>query len=134
MTHQPLFRINHTHPCVPCTLSRLLLPTLSLVVNLLHLVNPFTVRFAEDMPVARLPVLGKDRVVTIPIAGQARRVKAVHEIGYENGSFVFVRHTHKRHTTLTMSLSVRRVVERKDRTIALVRRRRGDSAFLVFVD
>ena len=86
------------------------------------------------MPVARSPVLGKDRVVTIPIAGQARpgRAKAVHETDYENGSFVFVRHTYNMHTTLGMS--VRRVVERKDRTIALVRRRGGDSAFLVFVD
>ena len=84
----------------------------------MHLVDPFTVRFTEDMSVARSPVLGKDRVVTIPIAGQARRVKAVHNLtDYENGSFVFVRHTHNRHTTLRMS--VLRVIERKDRTIAL---------------
>ena len=66
------------------------------------------------MPFARSPVLGKDRVVTIPIAGQARRVKAVHETDYESGSLVFVLHTHNRHTTLRMS--VRRVVERKDRS------------------
>ena len=108
------------------------MPTLSLVVNLLHAVDPFTIRLTEDITVARSPVLGKDRMVTIPITGQARRVKAVHKTDYENGSFVFVRHTDNRHTTLRMS--VRRVVERKDRTIALVRRRGGDSAFLVFVD
>jgi hypothetical protein len=110
---QPFFPINHTHPCIPCTLSRLLLPTLSLVVNnpwdtrrirpADNFVDPFTVRFAEDMPVARSPVL--DRMLTIPMAGQAqttirRRVKVVHKTDYEDGSFVFVRHTPKRPTTL----------------------------------
>ena len=87
------------------------MPTLSLVVNLLHLVDPFIVRFTDDMPVARSLGLGKDRAVMIHIA---RRVKAVHETNYESRSFVFVRHTDNRHTTLR--ISVRRVVERKDRS------------------
>ena len=47
-----------------------------------------------------MAVLGKDRMLTIPIAGQARRVKAVHRTNYENESFVFVRCTPDRPTTL----------------------------------
>jgi hypothetical protein len=69
-----------------------------------NFVDPFTVRFAADMPVARSPVLDQDedhRVVTIPMAGQAqtpirRRVKVVHKTDYENGSFVFDRRTPNR--------------------------------------
>ena len=87
-----------------------------------NFVDLVTIRFAEDMPVARSPVLGKDRMVTIPIAGQARRVNAVHKTNYENGSLVFVRRTPNRPTTLRRSessrrrMSVRRVVEKNDRS------------------
>jgi hypothetical protein len=73
-----------------------------------HSVDPFTVRFAEDMPVARPPVLDQDedyRMATIPMAGQAqtpihRRVKVVQKADYENGSFIFARRTPKRPTGL----------------------------------
>jgi hypothetical protein len=71
-------------------------------------IDPFTVRFAGDMPVARSPVLDQDedhRMVTIPMAGQAqtpirRRVKVVHKTDYEDRSFIFVRRTPNRPTTL----------------------------------
>ena len=87
-----------------------------------NFVDPFAVRFAEDMPVARSPVLDQDedhRMVTIPVAGQAqtpirRRVKVVHKTDYENGSFVFVRRTPNRPTTLRSPPPLRqkrRVVE-----------------------
>ena len=92
-----------------------------------NFVDPFTVRFAEDMPVARSPVLDQDedyRMVTIPMAGQAqtpirRRVKAVQKTNYEDGSFVFVRRTPNRPTTLRSPpplLQKRRVVEEENVT------------------
>ena len=58
-----------------------------------NFVDLLTIRFAQDVPVARSPVLGRDR---IPIAGQTKRVKAVHKTNYENRSFVFVRPTPNR--------------------------------------
>ena len=92
---------------MPCALSHLLLPTLSLVVNLLHqpfatdtrhirpadkIVDSFTFHFGESVLVARSPVPDQDenhKIVTIHIAGQAqtpirRRVKAVHKTNYED--------------------------------------------------
>ena len=79
------------------------------------------------MPVARSPVLDQDedhRMVTIPVAGQAqtpirRRVKVVHKSDYENGSFVFVRRTPNRPTTLKSPPPLRqkrRVVEEENVT------------------
>ena len=57
-----------------------------------NFVDPFT----EDMPVARvasMAALGKDRMLTIPIAGQARRVKAVHrQTTRMDPSFSFAAH------------------------------------------
>ena len=88
-----------------------------------NFVDPFTVRFAEDMPVARLPVLDQDedhRMVTIP-TDQAqtpirRRVRVVHKTDYEDGSsFSFC--TPNRPTTLRGPLqSKRRVVEMENVT------------------
>ena len=92
-----------------------------------NFVDPYTVRFAEDTSVARSPVLDQDedhRMVTVPMAGQAqtpirRRVKVVQKTGYENGSFVFVRRTPNRPTTLRSPSPLRhkrRVVEDDDVT------------------
>ena len=63
-------------------------------------------------------------MVTIPVAGQAqtpirRRVKVVHKTDYENGSFVFVRRTPNRPTTLKSPPPLRqkrRVVEEENVT------------------
>ena len=86
-----------------------------------NFVDPVAVRFAEDMPVARSPVLGQDEdhMMTIPKAGQAqtpirRRVKVAHKTDYENGTFVFVRRTPNRPTALRSPPPLRRVVEDDD--------------------
>ena len=88
-------------------------------------VDAVRVRFAKDMPVTRSPVLIQDedqKMVTIPKAGLARtpirrRVKAVTMPDCEDGSFVFVRHTPRRPTTLRSPPPLRhkrRVVEDED--------------------
>ena len=94
-----------------------------------HMADTFVdaarVRFAKDMPVARSPVLIQDEdqnMVTIHKAGEAqtpirRRVKAVTKPDYVDGTFVFVRHTPRRPTTLRSPPPVRqrrRVVEDED--------------------
>ena len=92
-------------------------------------VDPLAVRFAENMPVARSPVLDQDkdqRMITIPMAGQAqtpvrRRVKVANKTDsdYENKFFVFARRTPDRPTALRSSPPLRRkrkVVEDDDIT------------------
>ena len=85
-----------------------------------NFVDSVTVRFADDMPVARSPVLDQD-MITIHKAGQAqtpirRRVKVVHKTDYENDTFVFVRRTPDRPTALRSPPPLRRVVEDDDVT------------------
>ena len=79
-------------------------------------VDPLAVRFAEEIPVGRSPVLDQDedqRMVTIPMPGQVRtpvrrRVKVANKTDYENKFFVFVRRTPDRPTALRSPPPLRR--------------------------
>ena len=90
-------------------------------------VDPFAVRFAGDMPVARSSALDQNedhKMTTVPMAGQAqtpirRRVRVVQKTDYENGSFVFVRRTPNKPTAPRSPPPLwhkRRVVEDDDVT------------------
>jgi hypothetical protein len=84
-----------------------------------NFVDPFAVRFAEDMPVARSPVLDQDEDHSQAQTPIRRRVKVVQKTDYENRSFVFVRRTPNRPTAMRSPPPIwhkRRVVEDDDVT------------------